>query len=373
MSGTTPSTAQARPHETGGVFGPDGVPTSPRPVASTSRGSLLLAELSRLRHRRLVAALLLLGLVTIIGAMGVVFATHTTDVAAAHAKAQHQLAEESKNQQVYAQQCLADPGIPQSEKDNGACDMGTLTEDLFFVDPRFRADPGLPMVATGIGVGGALLAALLAATGVGADWSSRSIVTLLTWEPRRLRFLGARLAAIAGFVAAVGVAAQALGLGLGALTVQLRGTWQDAPPPGPEQSYDTGMLTAGHFWPELLALQLRAVLIMVLVALVAATLATVFRSTGGVLGVAFGWFAVVEVGVHAVFGGRWVVRYLLTENLAAAIIPGGNDLYIGQHLTANGMEPRLVHLSNGAGLLYLVVLAGALCVVAAALLRRRDL
>jgi hypothetical protein len=373
MSGTPPSATDARPPENESAFGSGGVPTSPRPVASPSRRSLLLAELSRLRHRRLVAALLLLGLATIVAAMGVVFATHTTDVAAAHAKAQQQLAEETKNQQVYEQQCLSDPGLPQSEKDDGACDMGTLTEDLFFVDPRFKADPGLPMVAIGIGVGGALLAALLAATGAGADWSSRSIITLLTWEPRRLRFLGTRLAAIAIFTAVVGVAAQVLGLGLGALTVQLRGTWQDAPPPGPDLPYDAGMLAAGRFWPQLLTLQLRTVLVMVLVGLVSAALATALRSTGGVLGVAFGWFAVVEVGVHAVFGDRSVVRYLLTENLAAALIPGGNDLYIGQQLTANGMEPRLVHLSNGAGLLYLLVMAGALCVAAAVMLRRRDL
>jgi hypothetical protein len=378
MGSTQPPTPSVPPRESGGLggrgsFSADDGPASPRPAAATSRGSLLIAELGRLRRRRLVTALVLLGLVALLGAMTAVFVTHSTDVAAAHASAQRQLAQEAANQERYEQQCLADPGIPQQEKDDGACDYGDLTEDLFFADPRFTADPGLPMVALGIGIGGALIAALVAATAVGADWSSRSIITLLTWEPRRVRFLATRLGAIGLYVAGIGVAAQLLGLGLGALTVQLRGAWQDAPPPGATAALDGGLLPAGRFWPELLSLQLRTVLVMVLVALTAACLATVFRSTGGVLGVAFGWFAVVEVGMHAVFANRSVVRYLPSENLVAALLPGGNDLYIGQQLTADGFQPRLVHLANGDGLLYLVVVAIALSALAAVLLRRRDL
>jgi ABC-2 type transport system permease protein len=349
------------------------VPSTPRPAAATSRGSLLLAELGRLRRRRLVSALVLLGLVALLAAMTTVFVTHHDDVAAAHAAARQHLVEETKNQETFRQQCLTDPHLTQSDKDQGACDYGTLTEDMFFADPRFRADPGLPMVALGVGVGGALLAALIAATASGADWSSRSMITLLTWETRRLRFLGTRLLAVGLYVAGLGVVSQAFGLGLAALTVQLRGTWQDAPPPAVDSPPDVGMLALGRFWPELLSLQLRAVLVMVLVAVMATALATVFRSTGGVLGVAFGWFAVAEIGVHALFGNRSVVRFMLTENLTAALSPGGTTLYVGQHLTPEGMVPRVVHLSNLAGLGYLAVVAVVLCAIAAVLLRRRDL
>lgn len=344
-------------------------PLSPRPAAATTRGSLFLSELNRLRRRRLVLALVLLGVVALLVAIVTIFATHSTDVAAARADAQRQAQQATQEQLVYQRQCESDPSMPQADKDAGACAPWQPTADDFFSDPRFVAQDGLPMVALGIGVAGALLAALLAATATGADWSSRSIITLLAWEPRRLRFLAMRMLAIAIFVAVVGVLAQALALGLASLVVELRGTWHMTSRP----SEGSSLLSPPHFWSQLVGLQLRTVAIMVLVSLMSAALATVFRSTGGVLGVAFGWFAVVEVAGHALFGETRVVRYLLTENLGAALLPGGSDLYIGQQLTANGMAPRVVHLSNGDGLLYLVVLAALLCVLAGALLRRRDL
>jgi ABC-type spermidine/putrescine transport system permease subunit I len=64
---------------------------------------------------------------------------------------------------------------------------------------------------------------------------------------------------------------------------------------------------------------------------------------------------------------------MLTDNLAAALLPGGTDLYIGQVVTQDGVSAGVVHLSNGMGLAYLAVVAVLLCVLAALLLRRRDL
>jgi hypothetical protein len=316
----------------------------------------------------------LLGLVALLAIMGAIFATHSTDVEAAHATARQQAAQATAEQRAFEQQCRDDPNIPQSDKASGACDSGTVTEDAFFSDPRFRADRDLPLVPIGVGIGGALLASLLAATATGADWSSRSMVTLFTWEPRRLRFLGTRLLAIALYVAAFGVAGQVLGLGLGSLTVQLRGTWEASPAVDPQMGPSgNALLSPDRFWTELLTLQARTVVVMVAVALMSAALATVFRSTGGVLGVAFGWFAVVEIAVHAFFSGRGIIRYMLTDNLVAALMPGGNNLYIGDRVTAEGMVPNVVHLSNAAGLAYLAAVALLLCALAAVLMRRRDL
>lgn len=350
-------------------------PTTAEPVR---RGSLLLAELGRLWHRRLVAVLVVLGLVGLLATLTIVFATHGSDVESAHATARQQAAQAQVEMAAEEQRCAADPGIPQADKDNGACDYGEVTEDVFFADPRFRAHEDFPALLIGVGVVGTLIAALLAATAAGADWSSRSIITLLTWEPRRLRFFGTRLLAIGLYVAGFGVLVQAVTLGLGSLTVQLRGTWDPAP-----QRFEDGMPTPSgspaergadqSLWPDLLSLSGRTVLVMVIVAVMSAALATVFRSTGGVLGVAFGWFAVVEIGVHALFGARPVVRYMLTDNLTAALVPGGTNLYLGERLTSQGMEPHIVHLSNASGLLYVAVVAAALSAAAALLLRRRDL
>lgn len=372
MSGTSEGRAPESPAVTQVDRHDDlGAPTSPRPASATWRGSLLRAELGRLRHRRLVTGLLLLGTLALLAGMAVTFATHSTDLSGARAQAREQARQMTANNQQYEQQCLQDPTLTQEQKDAGFCNAGEpMDEQTFFVDPRFRADPGLVTVALGVGVVGALVAALLAATAVGADWSSRGIITLLTWEPRRLRFLGTRLLAIVLYVVGAAFVAQALAFGLGALTVQLRGTWENGPRAGTQP---IGLLSSNRFWPELLALELRTVAVMALAALVSASLASVFRSTGGVLGVAFGWFAVVEVVVHAMFGDRTLVRFMLLDNLGAALMPGGTDLYLGQQITERGMADRIVHLSNADGLLFLTVVAAVLCALAAVMLRRRDL
>nr|WP_284289349.1 hypothetical protein [Angustibacter aerolatus] len=71
-----------------------------------------------------------------------------------------------------------------------------------------------------VGGGAALLAVLVGGTAMGADLASRAMVTLLAWEPRRLRFLATRYTAVALASLAIGVLLQAITLGLGALTVQ---------------------------------------------------------------------------------------------------------------------------------------------------------
>ncbi|MGN6610717.1 MAG: ABC transporter permease subunit [Angustibacter sp.] len=351
--------------------------------AATGRAHPLRSELGRLRHRRLVLLVVGLGFLALVAAMVIVFLTHSTDLAGARQKATVAAQQATADQARYRQECLADPNIPQADKDAGACgsedDAAPTAQDLY-QDPRLRADVGLPAIAIGVAVGGALVAALVGATGVGADWSSRTIITLLTWEPRRIRLLARRHLAIALAVAAIGVVGQVVGLGLGALVVAARGTWDHTVAGSAAVGYQTpAIVPAGHFWRDLVSLQVRGVGLMVVVAVLAAALTTVTRHTGGTLGIAFAWFAVVENAVRIVFSDRGWPRWLVTENVVAFLAPGGQRMMVASPASGSGssMGPdeggRTVLVSNLDALLYLGVLTAAALLLAGVLLRRRDL
>jgi len=291
-----------------------------RPRTATGDGSLLAAELGRLRRRRLVVTLLVLALAALFAAMAVVFGTHSTDLAGARAEAAQVARDQAAANEDFRRSCLQDRSVPADQK-AGACNAGEAPPaDAFFQDPRFVAERGLPEIAIGVGVVGALVTALIGATAVGADWSSRTIITLVTWEPRRLRLLGTRLLAVALVCLAAGAVAQLLALGLGALTASLRGTWAAV---GPD---DAGLVPHAHFWRDLLSLQLRGVVLMVLAGVLAASVTSMARHTGGLLGLLFAWFAVVENAVRVLGAERGWPRWLLTENILAFLLPGGRTM-----------------------------------------------
>ncbi|HEX8498069.1 MAG TPA: hypothetical protein VF661_12805 [Actinomycetales bacterium] len=366
------------------VTEPSSEPTtelSARPRSATGAGAPLRSELSRLLHRRLVLALLAAGAVALLVAFIALFATHGNDVAGARASAQTAYERNIVDTQQYREQCLNDPATPEGQEE-AYCGSGvdpSLTPDSFYSDPRLRADQGLPSMAIAVTVVGSLLMALIGATGTGADWSSRTMVSLLTWQPRRLRFLGTRLGAIALLAAAAGVVAQALALGLTSLVVATRGTWAPTPPM-PSGTYfgsgsGTAMIPASHFWRDLLSMQGRGVLLMVLAALAAAALATVTRSTGGFLGVALGWLIVVEAAGQALLL-TWapaLVPWTLANSFAAAITPGGTSVYVGTEVVNGQMNGRSELVSNLEGLGHLGLLTVVVVLVAGLLLRRRDL
>jgi hypothetical protein len=300
--------------------------------------------------------------------MAVVFGTHSTDLGAARADAARAAQEQAAMNQDFQADCLQDPSIPEADKEAACNPGGVPTAEDLFQDPRFVAERGLPQIAIGVGVVGALVTALVGATAVGADWSSRTVITLLTWEPRRLRLLGTRLGAVALLSAGAGVVAQLLALGLGALSVQLRGTWST--PAGTEGD---GLIPHAHFWRDLLSLQLRGVVLMVLAAVLAASVTSVTRHTGGLLGLLFAWFAVAENAIRVIGADRGWPRWLLTENILAFLTPGGSPMDTANGPATDGPQPATAVLSNLEALLYLGVVTATAAVLAGVLLRRRDL
>jgi ABC-2 type transport system permease protein len=342
--------------------------TTARPVVATGRSSLLRAELARLRFRRLVVATIAIALLLVV-ALGLVnFFTHSKDLAAARTQAASMAATQQKQMLESYRDCK----LGKFGQDQNQCGPDPsneqLTTDQFMIDPRFFADIGLPEVALATSALTVLAATLLGATAVGADWSSRTVITLLTWQPRRSRFLATRLVAVGMVTAAVAILAQAMTFGLGWLTVTLRGTWEASP-------HDPAV-PPPTLWPDLLWAQGRGVLLAVLAAVGAAAVTSLLRHTGGLLGLAFAWSAVIESVLRVFLVDKAWNRWLITEQVMSFLTIGGKTFT--ENLTGNNQPdstftPPMHLVTNLDALTYLTILIATCVALATLVLRRRDL
>ncbi len=191
----------------------------------------------------------------------------------------------------------------------------------------------IPFVMMGV-VGGASF--------IGAEYRAGTITTLLTWEPRRLRVLGAKLAAAALVAASVYLVVQALLVAALALVAQAGGS------------------TAGAdaaFWTGVVELLTRGAVLTAAVVLVSACIATVGRNTSAALGVCFGYVIAVEATLARLRPG-WMQWFLVPNAVAFA---NGEPLEL---------PDQTISVAHGMWVLgvYLVVLLVAALVV----FRRRD-
>lgn len=336
------------------------------PEQDAPRPSLARAEVRRLASRRFVRVLLLVvallyGVVVALQAATTYARTTPEGLAQAEREVQRVVAESDG----FRQQCLDDPGRPAGIPADQVCGPPARAEDFrtedFLGKRPFVLAQDLPDGAVPVAAGIAVVSFLLGATSVGAEWSSRAMVALLFWEPRRLRVLAVKAAVLAAALALLAVLAQAIwwltSLGLAAGLGR------------------TGGLPDG-FTGELLALQGRAVLLAVLVGLLGFGLAQLFRNTGAALGVAFVWFAVVENVVRG-FRPAWQ-EWLLSDNAAALVLRGGNTVFVfdGPTIDENGGfvdSGREIVISNLHGGLVLAAAVALVLGVGAVLFVRRDL
>jgi ABC-type transport system involved in multi-copper enzyme maturation permease subunit len=130
-----------------------------------------------------------------------------------------------------------------------------------------------------------LLGVLLAASLGGADWTSNTMTTLLTWEPRRARVFFMRALVVALVVCVITFFLQAVFDGVYWVVAVTRGTTLFLP---------------GGFWGDVLATMARVSLTATAIGLVAYVLAMIGRSTVSSLGVLFGYLVLFE-GVIAGF------------------------------------------------------------------------
>lgn len=199
----------------------------------------------------------------------------------------------------------------------------------------------------------AALAFVVGATWIGAEWSTRSIVALLFWVPRRLTVIGAKVAVLTLAAALFGVLAQAGWLATAGILDAAAGTGEELP--------------AG-FWSELLQTQGRAVLLTVLAALLGFGLTNLVRNTGATLGIAFGYVVVVENAIR-ILRPHWD-PFLLSTNAVGLVRDGGLTLQIWDDAAVDPVEYYVGHLQAGV---LLSVVALAVVGLGTWLFARRDL
>ncbi len=321
---------------------------------------LLRSELLRLRSRRFVVVLLLLALTGFGVGVAIAAAKHHRLTPAQLQVGQQRVTQLIAEQQAGREQCVQQlpPGQEADQFCGPAPDLsGFRAED--FTDTRpFVLVGQLPDGVLGIGVITAVLLFVIGATWVGAEWSTRSMVALLFWEPRRTRVVLTKLGVLVGAAVVVGVVAQALWFGAAQLLAGTRGTRGGLPP---------------HFYGDLAQTQGRVVLFGVLVAAMGFALANLVRNTGAAMGIAFAYLIVVENAVRALWprGQEW----LLTTNAQALIDPAGARYFLqGARNTDGSYGPgREVVLSHLHGGLVLGCVATLVVLVGGVLFVRRDL
>ena len=330
------------------------------------RGSLLRAEVARLAARRFVRVVLLLGVLGFVAFSAVAWTQYAPSSPQALARAEEQRDLAVADNERFRQLCLGEQGLadgdPQAEQ---ACGPPLTAEDFpvegFLESPPFSLTDDLPALAVAVAALTAVVLVLVGATAVGAEWSTRSMVALLFWEPRRWRVIGVKVLVTALAAAFVAALAQAAWLGVGLVLAATRGDPQAVP--------------AG-WWGDLLALQARGVVLGVLLALLGFALANLLRNTGAALGVGFAYFAVGETAVR-IWRPAWQ-EWLLTDNAAALLLTGGHTIFVFDEdpSAVDGAlfaGPREIVLSNLHGGLVLGGVTALVLAVGAVAFVRRDL
>ena len=330
------------------------------------RGSLVRAEVRRFVSRRFLRVLLVVALALyalMIGVMAATgFAKTTPERLAEAERARQQVVQE---QEAFRQQCLRDPtlppGVPPDEVCGPPVTADTVRVEEFLDRQPFVLVDELPGGALGLAAATSVLAFVVGATWIGAEWSTRSIVALLFWQPRRWSVMRAKIGVLVAALAVFAAASQALWWASALVLAATRGR--------------TGPVRDG-FYADLLAQQGRTVLLVVLVGLLGFALSNLTRNTGAALGVGFVYVAVVESAVRGL-RPRWQ-EWLLTDNALALVQQGGNTLFLPGEgaLDPNGgfvEGGREVVLSNLHGALVLGGVTVVLVTLGVVLFARRDL
>jgi hypothetical protein len=346
---------------------PSAVPADP-PAPTTRRGSLLRAELHRFRSRRFLQVLLGLSVLGWIVATVVALTQFGVPTDSDRADARAQIDQLVAEQQVFREQCLDDPEgfyggpVPEGMSTDEVCGPPMTAADFRVEDFIGKA----PFDLAGMGTVGAVafaaaaavVAFIMGATWIGAEWSSRSLVALLFWVPQRQKVMATKIAVLVLGAALFGVLAQAGWLLMAWILRSVVGT-DDALP--------------DDFWGELLGLQGRSVLLTVLIALLGFGLTNLVRNTGAALGIGFVYFAVLETALRG-FRPSWE-PWLLSTNAAGLLAPGGLEVpdYGNLTVTPEGLaEPSIYVLTNLQAGIFLTAVAALIVGAGVVLFTRRD-
>jgi hypothetical protein len=325
---------------------------------------LLGVEFHRLRRRRLFRLLLLglfLTLVAIIVGNAILSSRNLT---AAHAKAAREAREALQGgpPPFFKTGCssqpkmvIAPPGSQPGPDPNNPCIFYSPNAQQFYVDPRFHfADNATNLVTTAVALA-SILGFVMGTGFIGAEWTAGTFPLLLTWEPRRLRVLFAKLAVVMATFVVIGAASTLIILAGGWLVAATRGT-------------TAGMTT--HAWHQVLWYSLRGLPLIALLTGAGAAIAGLTRHTSAALVGAIGYLVIFEITLRRLHP-QWV-RWLLTTN-AGALLGGWSTVDIPQREPVFGFTPLkqfVLHADRAA--IYLVVLFAVVVATWAVVLLRQD-
>lgn len=251
---------------------------------------LLRAELKRLLSRRILKALTVLALLGFLAAGVISFIVTGQD--------ENRAAGVAIEETAFAQcvQSFEGSDLPEEEIER------ICAESMSFEDPRFLYTE-MEEIIEGLAFPFIMLAWLLGSTSIGAEWAHRTITTLLTWEPRRVVVILAKMVAAALVTFAWLVALEAL-FSLSML---------------PSASAHGSMEGADAAWLADYALScFRIAGVGVAASLFGFSLATIGRNTAAALGVGFVYLAIVESLVRGL-KPAWT-PWLVGDNLATIIV-----------------------------------------------------
>ena len=331
----------------------------PEPATTPRSGSLFRAELHRFRARRFIQVLLGLSVLGWLAAVCIGLLQFGEPTDADFAAARERMEEMIASEEAWRADCesQAEQAGQTAEQFCGPpLDASTWRVEDFLDKAPFDFASAAGAGAMGFAAAAAVLAFLIGATWIGAEWSHRTIVALLFWVPNRLRVMGTKLGVLTLAAAALGVAAQAAWLLMAWILSTFVGN-DEEPPDG--------------FWTELLAAQGRSVLLVVLIALIGFGLANLVRNTGASLGVGFVYFAIVENALRIY--DPMLDRWLLSTNAVALVLPDGLRVYDYSAMGSGMNEPPSHLVTNLQGGLVVGAFAAVIVGVGVWLFARRDL
>ena len=339
-------------------------------LPAAPRGSLLRAELHRFRARRFIQVLAGIGVLGWAAAIIIGLFSFGNPTEADYAAAQAQVDQILQDNNRFRDECLEDPeafagpDAPENLSPEDICGPPITEADIGGIEAFLSKAPfDLASAGTVGAVAFAGLAAALAfvvgATWIGAEWSTRSIVALLFWAPRRLRVMGTKFGVLLAGASVFGVAAQVGWLIMAGILDAAVGTDEALP---------------DDFWSSLLQTQARGVLLVVLAAVVGFGLTSIVRNTGASLGIAFVYVVVIQL----ILGNTkpsWS-PWMLGTNAAGLVTDGGVRLMFWDqtdYSADNLGQPVEYYLGNLQSGVFLTVVALALVAIGAVLFSRRDI
>jgi ABC-2 type transport system permease protein len=255
--------------------------------------SLFKAETRRLVKRRFtklftIGALLILAAV----AVGVFLSNQKVgpaQIAEAKAKAHAEYERAVASTEQVKKDCEAARGTARASDFPPNCELSPPSESNFdpdwYMPATFDFLKGFPPMLTTMAAVLALVAFVIGASYVGAEWSSGGMMNLLLWRPRRLQVLSTKLSALL--------------VGMTVLTVVVAAIWTAVFYGIARTRGVTTGLTSGA-WQSIGLTELRALILVLAAGALGFGLASLGRHTAMALGVAIGVIVVFQFGVGAV-------------------------------------------------------------------------